>query len=202
MVDLEPATAAVAAVIARVRDGQLGNPTPCTGTTLGDMLDHVDSFCVAFTAAARKAPPPRGGPAPAPDAKRLGPDWRSRIAARLRELAEAWRDPGAWEGMTEAGGQQMPAEISGVVALDEVIVHGWDVAVASGQHLACPEDLVRAAYGFVEQTVAANPGGSPGLFGPPIAVPDAAPLLDRLIGLTGRDPAWPRRGERGAALTG
>jgi hypothetical protein len=29
-----------------------------------------------------------------------------------------------------------------------------------------------------------------GLFGPPVSVPDSAPLLDQLIGLTGRDPAW------------
>jgi hypothetical protein len=29
-----------------------------------------------------------------------------------------------------------------------------------------------------------------GLFGPVVEVPDDAPLLDRVIGLTGRDPAW------------
>jgi len=29
---------------------------------------------------------------------------------------------------------------------------------------------------------------SPGLFGPPVSVAEGAPLLDRLIGLTGRDP--------------
>jgi len=28
------------------------------------------------------------------------------------------------------------------------------------------------------------------LFGPVVEVPDDAPLLDRVIGLTGRDPAW------------
>jgi hypothetical protein len=42
----------------------------------------------------------------------------------------------------------------------------------------------------VQAAVAQNPEGSPGLFGPPAIVPDNAPLLDRLIGLTGRDPAW------------
>jgi hypothetical protein len=44
--------------------------------------------------------------------------------------------------------------------------------------------------GLWMSAVAQNPDGSPGLFGAPVAVPDSAPLLDRLIGLTGRDPAW------------
>ena len=54
------------------------------------------------------------------------------------------------------------------------------------------EDQLEAptAYAFVQSAVAQNPGGSPGLFGPPVTVPETAPLLDRLIGLTGRDPAW------------
>jgi hypothetical protein len=42
----------------------------------------------------------------------------------------------------------------------------------------------------VQSAVAQNPYGSPGLFGPPVPVPDDAPLLARLLGLTGRDPAW------------
>lgn len=87
-------------------------------------------------------------------------------------------------------GSDLPAEIAGVIALDEVIVHGWDLAVATGQPYICDSDLIQAAYGFVESTVAQNPNGSPGLFGPPVSVAKGAPLLDRLIGLTGRDPDW------------
>jgi len=37
-----------------------------------------------------------------------------------RPLAEAWRDPTAWDGMTEAGGVRMPAKLMGAVALDEL----------------------------------------------------------------------------------
>jgi hypothetical protein len=47
----------------------------------------------------------------------------------------------------------------------------------------------------VQAAVAQNPNGSPGLFGQPVKVPDNAPLMDKLIGLTGRDPAWQPGGE-------
>ncbi|MGH3229787.1 MAG: hypothetical protein ACRDOA_14635 [Streptosporangiaceae bacterium] len=72
----------------------------------------------------------------------------------------------------------------------EVVVHGWDLAAATGHDYACETDLAQAACEFVQSAVAQNPGGSEGLFGAPVAVPESAPLLDRLIGLTGRDPAW------------
>jgi uncharacterized protein (TIGR03086 family) len=67
--------------------------------------------------------------------------------------------------------------------------HGWDIAAATKHDYACETGLIQAAYAFVQSAVAQNPDGSPGLFGPPVPVPESAPLLDRLIGLTGRDPA-------------
>lgn len=187
MLDLEPATRVLAGIVTRIRDDQLAAPTPCTESTLGDLLDHVDGFSRAFTGAATKSPLDSR---PRASAANLGDDWRTRLPERLDALARAWRDPEAWQGMTRAGGFDMPAEIAGIVALDEAILHGWDIAVASGQPYDCDPQLVEAAHGFVQATVARNPDGTPGLFGPPVAVPDDAPLLSRLLGLSGRDPAW------------
>jgi hypothetical protein len=42
----------------------------------------------------------------------------------------------------------------------------------------------------MQATVARNPNGIPGVFGAPVEVADDASLLDRLIGLSGRNPAW------------
>jgi uncharacterized protein (TIGR03086 family) len=193
MLDLEPATRSLTDLVEGVRDDQLTAPTPCAGRSLGDLLDHIDGLAVAFTAAATKTVLPGGSRGPSADASRLGADWRTRIPARLKELAAAWRDPAAWTGMTRAGGVNLPGELAGVIALDEVIVHGWDVAVASGQSFSGEPQLLEAAYGFVKQSAAENPQGTPGFFGPPVPVADGAPLLDRLIGLTGRDPAWRAR---------
>jgi len=190
MIDLEPATRAVTALIASIRDEQLDNPTPCAGTSLGAMLDHVEGFATGFALAARKQVPPGGSQPPVVDAARLTPVWRTRIPARLAELASAWQDEAAWSGMTEAGSVQLPGEVAGIFALDEVIVHGWDLAAASGQPIGFDDALLVPLQEFLTASVAQNPNGTPGLFGPPVAVPDDAPLLDRVIGLTGRDPAW------------
>jgi uncharacterized protein (TIGR03086 family) len=189
MVELEPATRTLAAVVGAVRDDQLTAPTPCTESSVGDLLDHVDGLCLAFTMAAQKTAV-SGGPRSAADASRLGDRWRTRIPERLAVLARAWEDEQAWRGMTAAGGFDLPGEVAGLVALDEVIVHGWDIAVATGQDFSCVPHLIEAALGFVRGAVAQNPEGTPGLFGPPVQVPDDAPPLDRLIGLTGRHPGW------------
>jgi uncharacterized protein (TIGR03086 family) len=190
MLDLEPATSTLAALVGGIRDDQLTGPTPCSDTSLGDLLDHVDGLSLEFAAAATKTPLPGGSQAPSADGSRLGADWRQRIADRLAAMARVWRDEDAWTGMTQAGGIDLPGEVAGLVALDEVVVHGWDVAAASGQPFDCEPGLLQSTYEFVQASVAENPQGTPGMFGPPVPVPDDAPLLDRLIGLTGRDPSW------------
>ena len=50
---------------------------------------------------------------------------------------------------------------------------------------------LEAVFGFVEQfSGAGQEAAREGMFGPEVAVTEDAPLLDRLIGLTGRDPNW------------
>ena len=190
MLDLAPATRTLADLVGGVSDDQLDGPTPCPGTSVAGMLDHMAGFTLAFTAAANHTEPPGGSRPPSVDASRLAEDWRSLIPARLTELADAWRDETAWSGMTKAGGLDLPSEIAGVIALDEVVVHGWDLAVATGQPYAVEPHLLETVYGFVRGSAEQNPEGTPGLFGPPIFLPDDAPLLDRVIGLAGRNPDW------------
>jgi uncharacterized protein (TIGR03086 family) len=93
--------------------------------------------------------------------------------------------------MTKAGGVRMPAEQMGVVALDELVMHGWDLARATGQSFTC--DAAGADAVLVFTRAAAQPGqeaGREGLFGPAVDVPEDAPALDRALGFAGRDPAW------------
>src|SRR5918992_5093498 len=113
MLDFGPAARQMANFLDQVTDGQLTAPTPCDEYSLGDLIDHVGGLSQALTAAARKEFEPGSSQGPSGDATRLGQDWRTRIPEQLAALAEAWRDPAAWEGMTQAGGVDLPAAVAG-----------------------------------------------------------------------------------------
>jgi len=89
--------------------------------------------------------------------------------------------------MTQAGGQDVPGAMAGRIALDELVVHGWDIAVAIGRPYEPSVEEVEAATSFVAAFDAPRDGN---LFGPVVPVPDDASALDHLLGLTGRDPNW------------
>jgi len=177
----------MARLVTGVTDDQLTAPTPCPAYSVADLVDHIGGLAFAFTASARKGDVPgEGGTG---DGSRLEDGWRERIAAQLAELAEAWRDPAAYDGMTKAGPIQMPAEVAALVALDEVVVHGWDLARSTGQGFEADEVAATACLGFAESFEASS-SDEGGPFGPPVPVPADADVLDRLIGATGRDPGW------------
>ena len=71
------------------------------------------------------------------------------IPDRLAALAEAWRDPAAYTGLTMAGPVEMPGDEAALVALDEVTVHAWDLAVATGQPYDPDPAAVEACRSFV-----------------------------------------------------
>jgi uncharacterized protein (TIGR03086 family) len=118
----------------------------------------------------------------------LDEDWRTAYPVRLAELAAAWREPTAWEGMSRAGGVDFPGEVAGIVALTEVLIHGWDVAAATGQEYEIDPGTLDGVLPHV--TAIASEGPVEGLFGPAVAVADDAPALDRVIAMSGRDPGW------------
>ncbi|WP_187685450.1 TIGR03086 family metal-binding protein [Nocardia wallacei] len=185
--DMESAATRLAAVVAGITDDHLHLHTPCTDTSVRELLVHVVGLTEAFRQAATKeavgrSVPPAGGPG-AP----LADDWRTRIPDQLHALVAAWREPAAWDGETEAGGVVAPAAEMAVVALDELVIHGWDLACATGQPYQPAEKDLTVLMEMLEHT---PPEGVPGLFGPTVPVPDEAPLWDRVLGRTGRDPAW------------
>jgi uncharacterized protein (TIGR03086 family) len=69
------------------------------------------------------------------------------------------------------------------------LVHAWDLGKAidfSGAPL--PDDVIEALYPMA--TGMADELAGSGMFAAPIKIADDAPTLDKLLGLTGRDPNW------------
>ncbi|WP_328919083.1 TIGR03086 family metal-binding protein [Streptomyces jietaisiensis] len=188
-VDLGPQTLILARLAEGIGDAQLDGPTPCPAYTVSGMLAHLLTLSLAFRDAGRKRLGPMTDGAPDPAAAALPPGWRAELPKALEELAAVWREPAAWGGMTRAGGLDLPGAVAGAVVADELVVHGWDLARATGQEYAPDEAALRLAHGLLEGA-AAETGEGRGMFGPVVAVPEGAPLLDRTVGLSGRTPDW------------
>ena len=190
-IDLAPAGLRMAALVAAVPEELLGAPTPCPAYCVGDLLDHIAGLGTAFSAAARKDAGADSEPAPPGDRSRLSDDWRSDIAAGLSQLTDAWRSPAAWSGVTRVGGVVLPGEVCGLVGLNELVVHAWDLGRATGQPVNAEPEVIRALLPMLDQfspPIDAPRGDGP--FGPRFPVSSGAPLLDQLVGLAGRDPSW------------
>jgi uncharacterized protein (TIGR03086 family) len=180
----------LAGLLDGVREEAFGAATPCPEYAVRDLLGHLLGLTMAFTAAARKDLGPRTATAPGsvPPPPLTG-DWRGRLRRQLDELVAAWRDPAAWEGETQAGGVALPGAVAGLVALNEVLLHGWDLARATGQPYLCDDASARASIELLSQETSDEARAGTG-FGPVVEVPEDAPLLDRAVGLSGRRPDW------------
>ncbi|MET9693815.1 TIGR03086 family metal-binding protein [Streptomyces sp. NPDC006514] len=187
--DLGPQARIVARLAAAVPDARLADRTPCPAYTVADLLGHLVGLCVAFRDAARKDLGATTDTPPGRAALLLPARWREDLPRVLGELAEAWQDPAAWTGMTRAGGVDLPGPLAGAVAADELVVHGWDLARATGQEYVPDQAALRASHAFLLAAAQEEDRGG-GAFGAVVPVPDDAPLLDRTVGLSGRDPAW------------
>jgi len=192
--DFDPPVRQLRALLLGVTDEDLTAPTPCPDWTVAALLDHLMGLSWAFAQAARKsndevtaAPPPEPSPA------NLPLHWRSRLPVLLEELATAWKDPAAWTGTAQAGGVTMPAADMGVVAMNELIMHSWDLAQATGQEFAADPRILETLIEFLSQ---GPEEGTPGMFGPVVPMGDEADLLEQALGRAGRDPLWRRTGRR------
>lgn len=187
-IDLAPAADRLMRLIPEVADERLDDPTPCEGRTVRELLGHLLGLTLAFRAAAEKDLGPLTDTSPDGDGwPPATGDWHERLAEQLPALVTAWYPEDAWRGSTRAGGIDLPAEAAGVVALGELVLHGWDLARALGQPYECDEESARLLRIYVEGF---DPAGTPGMFGPAVEVPAGAEPFEAVLARTGRDPAW------------
>ena len=178
---MERAATPTLAVLRGIATEQLDAPTPCRDFTVRALISHLLQWGPMLVAAGHKR---SAGPA----SDDTGDDWLPSLEAHTADLVAAWSAPDAWQGSTPMGGPTMPAPTVGGLVLGELVVHGWDLARATGQSASWPEEVVTRAYAAAEET--AEQGRAMGVYGPAVPVPARASTMDRLLGLTGRDPQW------------
>ncbi|MFU8872241.1 TIGR03086 family metal-binding protein [Micromonospora sp. SL4-19] len=169
------------AVVRAISDDQLDLPTPCIDYSVRDLLGHLYDVVVNFQDLARRREVDWSA-----KHDHLTEGWQDRFAAETVRLTEAWSDPAALEGVSP--GMGLPQETVGEMALTDLTVHGWDLARATGQHLAVDPPVLAALHGFMDRM--GSTGQQMGAFGEPVPSTSDATDLDRLLGRTGRDPSW------------
>lgn len=168
-----------------------GDPSPCTEYSVGQVVSHLAfGLLLAQRAADRQEWDPEWtGNDQAPYLVGVPEsEWAERAAQQGAATARAWAAPEAWEGDTTFGGGPMPAAAVGSMMTAEFVVHGWDVAVGSGQRLDVPPGLGEVVLEGVRAI--APMGRDGGWFGPEVPLPADASALDRALAAAGRNPGW------------
>jgi uncharacterized protein (TIGR03086 family) len=184
--EMADAAAETARAVGGADPGQLDKPTPCGDWDLHALLNHVILW-TAHSAERRARDEPLPEDLMTTDFA-ADPGFGAAYAAQLDRAVGAWSDPAAWEGELKVMGSPTPAADVGALLLAEMVLHGWDVARATGQDHRVSEGTAAAVYRAVEAN--AELFRKYQGFAAPVQVPGSAPVLDRALALSGRDPAW------------
>lgn len=186
---VEKAVARTAAVVRGVKPNQFGAPTPCRDWDVRTLMNHLLQVATALGLAGR------GEPVPDDVWGRdlMADGWADRFEELTVGAARA-----DWTGDRRLGEAEMPASLVAAMLASDVVIHGWDLARATGQDYQCEADLAEVTYRFVADT--GQQGRRMGIFGPPVPVAADAPVLTRALALSGRDPGWAPPPGRPASL--
>jgi uncharacterized protein (TIGR03086 family) len=117
----------------------------------------------------------------------IGDDAILAVTGAAKENLASWRQPGAFEGNRSYPFGTLPATGAAMLNLEEVVVHNWDVAKATGQELGGDAAVVHMTFDWVG-SISLDDFRDHGAFGPEVVVPTSASVVDRLVGLLGRQP--------------
>jgi uncharacterized protein (TIGR03086 family) len=175
------------AIISRVRSDQATLPTPCALWDVRALVNHVVLDVQRFTATAS------GAAWEERDADVIGDDWSGAYRRAADALLAAWRREGVTDRTLRLPIGEVPASWSVGQHIADMVVHGWDVAKATGQPVELDPGLGEVSLEWARQSLKPEFRGdeaSGRSFGYEVPVPLDAPILDRLVGFFGRDPAW------------
>lgn len=178
------ATAWTATKVAGAQN-QLDAPTPCDEWSVRRLVDHM------LWAQQMFASGPSGGivaPPSGPPPELVGDDPAGQYEDARKATVHAFGQPGALEGMIKGSSGDVPAmQILGIAFCDQLI-HGWDLAKATGQDATMPEDLATAAWMMLDGRISDEARGPGKNFKAVVAVADEASVQDKLVAYCGRAP--------------
>lgn len=170
------------ALIAGIGDQRWHDPTPCTEWDVRHLVNHIVAENLWVRPLVDGQTIEEVGSRF--DGDQLGDDPLGAYDRSAAEAAEAFREPGAMERPVAVSYGPVPGAVFAGHRLVDVVVHGWDVAKATGQDTRIDARLVEACYADVEPQADALEAS--GYFGTRVPVPDDADLQTKLLALLGR----------------
>jgi uncharacterized protein (TIGR03086 family) len=173
------ATLAVCQQVLRgVGQGDMAKPTPCTEFTVAQLVDHlVESLAGLAAMAGGEVTRAQSGPG--------GPgDLESRVAFAAQQTLETWRKRGL-DGTVKLGDDDIPASFAAGILSLELLIHGWDLATATGQKVEVSDEVTTYVLGIAETVISPQVRAS-GSFAEAVQVGSHARPLDRLVAFSGR----------------
>jgi len=176
----------VAGLLAGVTRDQLALPTPCADFDVALLAGHLYGVAERVEA--------MGDGRPAASVPAFVDALPDDLALGYRQRAErsqaAWADDATLSRVVVAPFGPLPgAEVLGVY-VSEQLTHGWDLAVATGQHAEAAPDLVALGERAIRAALEPLPRGGPVPFGPAVEPAPGAGPTERLAAYLGR--SWPR----------
>jgi len=177
----------LASWVESLEEADLARPTPCAGWDVRALLSHTLTGIEVFAASADGGPSPTAGDMFGGQ-DRLGGDPVSATKRATGRSQAAWAglaDPDA--ELTTILGPLPPGQVMAISAF-ATAVHGWDLAVATGQPVTeLPAGLLAHAEAVAHQVVPGlRGGGDHSLFGPEVPAPGNATPTERLMAFLGR----------------
>jgi uncharacterized protein (TIGR03086 family) len=153
---------------------KLDAATLCDGWDVRTLMNHMLDTQNYFVSVARgeSASPP----SPTPPSL-VGTDPIAAFDRARADVLHAFREPGVIDKTGPSLG----------IAFSDQLLHGWDLSKATGQDAAMPDGLAEAAYNMIHGRFTDDQ--RKGVFKPEIAVGSSAPMQDKLLAYTGRDPS-------------
>ncbi len=170
-------------IVVGVLPEHLSQPTPCRDWDVRLLLNHIigGNYMFALVAAGGRADPTGDM-----DDHTL-PDPGSNYVASAEAVLAAWAAPGAMERRCHMSFGDIPAPAAVSIHFLDIVVHGWDLARATGQDTTIEPDLAAEALDISHGLLSPELRDT-GVFGPEIPISDDNPLHDRLAAFMGRRP--------------
>ena len=188
LTSFEQAVASTAEIVKGTPASQMGAPTPCTEWDVRALLNHIiGTLWLAEGLFADHEPRYLMVPGGLPSADLADDD---PAAAYSEASSAALAAAGAGDALTRVHvtplGEMPGPALAGFTTLD-ILMHGWDLAKATGQPADLDGRLAAHVLGFAEQALA-TPESRASRIGPPVAVGGDAPVTQRLAAFLGRQP--------------